>query len=209
MDKIELHQVTKKYRKDSIFRNLDFQFLKNKSYVIQGPNGSGKSTLLKLCASYITPTAGEVVYYDGDKKLPLDAVHKYITIAAPYMELPEEFTPVEILDFHLGFKSLYNSMSTDDFLELINLSDAANKPLNNFSSGMKQRLKLGLAIVSQSDLLLLDEPTINLDSQGVELYKSQIKNYGNDRIIIICSNNIEDEYAFCDVALNVMDYKKR
>jgi ABC-type multidrug transport system ATPase subunit len=155
------------------------------------------------------PTAGEVVYYDGDEKLPLDAVHKYITIAAPYMELPEEFTPVEILDFHLGFKSFYNSMSADDFLELINLSDAANKPLNNFSSGMKQRLKLGLAIVSQSDLLLLDEPTINLDSQGVELYKSLIKNYGNDRIIIVCSNNIEDEYAFCDVTLNVMDYKKR
>jgi ABC-type multidrug transport system ATPase subunit len=209
LDKIELHQVAKKYRKDIIFRNLDFQFLKNKSYVIQGPNGSGKSTLLKLCASYITPTSGEVTYYNGNEKLPLDVVHKYITIAAPYMELPEEFTPLEILDFHLGFKNFRNALGKDEFLEMINLSDAKNKPLNNFSSGMKQRLKLGLAIVSQSDLLLLDEPVINLDSQGVELYKNLIRDYGDDRIIIVCSNNIKEEYDFCDISLNVMDYKKR
>ena len=206
--RIELKQIGKRYRKDWIFRNVDFEFQSNKSYVIQGPNGSGKSTFLKLCASYLLPTKGSIEFNIDGKEVLENEISSHITIAAPYMELPEEFTPLEILDFHLGFKSFYDNISKADFLQLIDLHHAKDKPLNKFSSGMKQRMKLGLAIASQSEMLFLDEPTINLDAKGIALYKELIQRYHKDRIIMVCSNNIKDEFDFCEVAINVADYKK-
>lgn len=208
MDKISLRKAGKRYKKDWIFKDMDFEFLKGKSYVILGPNGSGKSTLLKMVASYLGPTKGEIQFLNQEEEIPLDKVQQYITMATPYMELPEEFTPDEILDFHLGFKQFYGGMSKEEFLDLIYLTDAKEKAVSMFSSGMKQRLKLGLAIASESDLLLLDEPTINLDQKGVDLYRHLMDKYGHNRIIVVCSNNIKEEYDFCDVSINVMDYKK-
>ena len=206
--RIELKQIGKRYRKDWIFRNVDFEFQSNNSYVIQGPNGSGKSTFLKLCASYLLPTKGSIKYFMDENEIDENEIHNHITIAAPYMELPEEFTPLEILDFHLGFKSFYNNLSQKDFLNLIDLHHAKDKPLNKFSSGMKQRMKLGLAIASQSEMLFLDEPTINLDAKGIALYKELIQRYHKDRVIMVCSNNIKDEFDFCEETINVMDFKK-
>jgi len=205
--RIELKQIGKRYRKDWIFRNVDLVFQSNKSYVIQGPNGSGKSTFLKLCASYLSPTKGSVNFFVNNKEIAENDISGHITLAAPYMELPEEFTPLEILDFHLGFKRFYDDLSKTDFLNLIDLHHAKDKPLNKFSSGMKQRMKLGLAIISQSEMLFLDEPAINLDAKGIELYKSLIEKYHHDRIILVCSNNIKDEFEFCDKAIDVSDYK--
>jgi len=207
LGKLVLEKAGKKFRKEWIFRNLDYSFEENKSYVILGPNGSGKSTLLKLCASYITPTEGLVKYIENENEISQDFIHQHITMATPYMELPEEFTPLEILDFHLGFKTFYNSMSKSEFLELVNLVDAKDKPLNKFSSGMKQRFKIGLAIVSKSDMLFLDEPVINLDAAGISLYRNLITEFNKDRIIIICSNNIEAEFDFCDSQINVEHFK--
>ena len=206
--RIELKQIGKRYRKDWIFRKVDFNFQSGKSYVIQGPNGSGKSTFLKLCASYLLPTKGSIKYFIDDSEIAENEIHNHITIAAPYMELPEEFSPLEILNFHMGFKSFYDNLTQKDFLNLIDLHHAKDKPLNKFSSGMKQRMKLGLAIASKSEILFLDEPTINLDANGIALYKELINRYAKDRIVLVCSNNIKDEFDFCEVNINVMDYKK-
>lgn len=207
MDKITLSKIGKRYKKDWIFRDFTHDFSINNAYVIQGSNGSGKSTLLKICASYLSPTLGEIKYYNDNQEISTSDIHKHISIAAPYMELPEEFTPLEILDFHLGFKHLYDQMSKEDFLKYIGLENSSNKPVNKFSSGMKQRMKLGLAILSKSNLLMLDEPAINLDSAGIDLYHKMINQFGRDRIIIVCSNNIREEFSFCQTAINVNDYK--
>lgn len=208
MDKITLTNIGKRYKKDWIFRDFSHEFIADNAYVVQGSNGSGKSTLLKIIASYLSPTLGELHYLNGNEEINQAEIHKHITIAAPYMELPEEFTPMEILNFHLGFKSLYNNMTKENFIEFIGLTASANKPVNKFSSGMKQRMKLGLAILSQSNLLLLDEPAINLDSNGIDLYHRMINEFGKNRIIIVCSNNISEEFSFCQTAINVNDYKK-
>lgn len=208
MNRIELQQIGKKYRKDWIFRDVNITFESNKSYVIQGPNGSGKSTFLKLCSSYLLPTKGMITHIVENREIPENEIFNHITIAAPYMELPEEFSPLEILDFHMGFKTFYEDMTKTDFLKLIDLHHAKDKPLNKFSSGMKQRMKLGLAIASQSEMLFLDEPTINLDSNGIKLYKELIHRFHKDRIILVCSNNIKDEFDFCEEAFNIADYKK-
>lgn len=207
MDKIVFSGIGKRYKKDWVLRDFSYEFVANKAYVIQGSNGSGKSTLLKIIASYLSPTLGKIDYIIDNHNIDSNQIHQHLTIAAPYMELPEEFTPKEILDFHLGFKLLYGKMNKSEFLEYIDLKNAEDKPVNKFSSGMKQRLKLGLAILSKSELLLLDEPTINLDSAGIELYHKMIRDFSANRIIIVCSNNIKEEFSFCEASINVNDYK--
>ncbi|MBN2747203.1 MAG: ATP-binding cassette domain-containing protein [Bacteroidales bacterium] len=207
MDKIILDNIGKRFKKDWIFNNLSYTFHANKSYAIQGSNGSGKSTLLKIVAAYLDPTLGTVSYFSSNQPIDSQLIHSSLTLAAPYMELPEEFTPIEIVKFHLGFKSFYNDISVDTFLKIVQLDKESHKTVNQFSSGMKQRLKLGLAILSKSDLLLLDEPTINLDANGINLFQEWIKKYSSNRIIIICSNNIREEIEFCHDVINVNNFK--
>jgi len=207
VDKIILDNIGKRFKKDWIFNNLSYTFHANQSYAVQGSNGSGKSTLLKIVAAYLDPTVGSVSYFASNQQIENQLIHTSITLAAPYMELPEEFTPVEIVKFHLGFKNFIDEMSIAEFLKTVQLDKESHKTVNQFSSGMKQRLKLGLAILSKSDLLLLDEPTINLDANGISLYQQWIKKYASKRIILICSNNIKEEIEFCDSFINVNDFK--
>lgn len=209
MDKIILENTAKRYAKEWIFRNLSYTFEKNNAYVILGSNGSGKSTFLQVVASVLTPSKGKLSYIDDGVELPDEKIYQHITLSAPYMELPEEFTLSEVIDFHLNFKKLYDGIDKNKFIEICYLEQAKDKIIRNFSSGMKQRLKLGLAILSKSDALFLDEPNSNLDKKGIEWYKELISEYKNDRIVVVCSNNIESEFFFCNTKIQIEDYKTK
>ncbi len=209
VDKIVLENTSKRYIKEWVFRNFSYTLFSNNAYVILGSNGSGKSTLLQIIASVLTPSKGSVVFHNADNKIDPERIYKHISIASPYMELPEEFTLAEVVDFHLKLKSFYQNIDRDEFLKICYLDQWKNKIVRNFSSGMKQRLKLGLAIISKSDALFLDEPSSNLDQKGIEWYKKLIDKYRQNRIVVVCSNNIPDEFYFCNEQINIEDYKKR
>lgn len=200
---VTLKDISKKYNKEWLFKNLDYTFNINESYAITGFNGSGKSTLLQIIAGFVLSTEGKIFV---DEKETNDTFYQNISIAAPYLELIEEMTATEFLQFHLQFKSTINSTSISQILAEVQLSNAANKQIRYFSSGMKQRLKLAQAFFSKSSILLLDEPTSNLDKQGISLYHQLIKSYTQNRLVIICSND-ENEYLFCNHILNINNYK--
>lgn len=200
---LKLKDISKKYNKEWLFKNLDYTFNINESYAITGLNGSGKSTLLQIIAGFVLSTEGKIFV---DEKETNDTFYQNISIAAPYLELIEEMTAAEFLQFHLQFKSTINSTSISQILAEVQLSNAANKQIRYFSSGMKQRLKLAQAFFSKSSILLLDEPTSNLDKQGISLYHQLIKSYTQNRLVIICSND-ENEYSFCKHILNINNYK--
>ncbi len=209
LDKITLEATSKRYIKEWVFRNLSYTFERNQAYVILGSNGSGKSTLLQVAASVLSPSTGKVSYYLNGEELPEEARYKHISLATPYMELPEEFTLSKVIDFHLKFKSFYSGIDKEKFIEICYLTEAKDKIVRNFSSGMKQRLKLGLAILSESSTLFLDEPSSNLDEKGIEWFGELIEQYKEDRIIIVCSNNIVKEYFFCQQQVQIEDFKNR
>ena len=209
MDKIVLNNTAKRYVKEWVFRNLSYTVEKNNAYVILGSNGSGKSTLLQVVSSVLSPSKGKLTYYQDTKELEEIELYKHISLATPYMELPEEFTLHEVVDFHLKLKSFYPSITKEKFIEICYLTEAKDKIVRNFSSGMKQRLKLGLAILSQSSALFLDEPTSNLDQTGIKWFGDLIKKYKQDRIVVVCSNNIASEYFFCEHQIIMDDYKKK
>lgn len=198
---IHLENIGKKFNKDWIFRNVNTTFNLNETYAITGSNGSGKSTLLQIILGFIEPTEGLIKVEFNEKEIKSNQLSTF-SIAAPYVELIEEMTALEFLKFHLKFKSIINNYSCEDVLNKVQLSKAKDKQIRFFSSGMKQRLKLAQAFFSDTSVLLLDEPCSNLDKQGIDLYHQLIKNYSNNRLVIICSND-EQEYSFCSEILDL------
>ncbi len=153
-------------------------------------------------------TEGELNFKSGDYSISMDDVYKHLVISAPYLELPEEFTLEEFLRFHFSFKKLDSPVPFGELVELLHLKNAVNKPISLFSSGMKQRLKLGICFFSQSPLVLLDEPTSNLDEKGIQWYRNLIADFGKSKCLLIASNDSR-EYDFCEQILCLEDYKRQ
>ncbi|QCK14406.1 ABC transporter ATP-binding protein [Mangrovivirga cuniculi] len=205
--KISCKSISKKYLRQWIFRGLSYTFESGKSYAITGNNGSGKSTLIKILSGSVLPTKGKVDYIQEDGNIISDdKVFEKIVYAAPYFDLIEEFTLLEALEFHFSFKPVVRNLDLMRLPEKMLLDGAQNKAIKHFSSGMKQRLKLGLAFYSDVPVMFLDEPCSNLDETGINWYKEEILKIHNERLIIVSSNQ-KFEYEFVDFVLNVMDYK--
>ena len=202
--RIKVQGVGKKFGHNWIFRNINFDFDKGKSYAITGNNGSGKTTLLKILAGILPLSVGEIKYESKDKSIKPDDFFNYITIAGPYTELIEEFTLIEVLQFYVQFKSI--QITQKELLDITNFNDVKNLPVRFFSSGMKQKLKLALAMYSVSEVVFLDEPTSNFDKENTSWYLDNIENATLDKILIICSNQ-QYEYSFCHKVLNVNMFK--
>lgn len=203
---IKLENIGKKFRNEWIFKNLDFHFKTGTKYAITGHNGSGKSTLLNVLSGVIPPNKGTVSFQKGDLKIEDDQMYKHISFTAPYIELIEEFTLLELIDFHTSFKSFITGYNQEVFLTQTYLTEHKTKPIKQFSSGMKQRLKLGLSFFTESAILFLDEPTTNLDEAGIQWYLSNVNELAADRLVIISSND-KREFAFCDETLDITAYK--
>ena len=201
---IILDKAGKRFNRDWVFRNFSFNFQQGEKYAIIGPNGSGKSTLLQVLCGSMNATEGSVQFELNNRQLALDEVYKYISMVAPYLELIEEMTATEFLMFHSIFKKLI--LPVDEILVIIGLNQTKSKQIRNFSSGMKQRIKLSQAIFSDSPVLLLDEPCTNLDAPGYELYNRLINDYCGDKLVIVSSND-SNEYSFCEEKINIMNYK--
>jgi ABC-type multidrug transport system ATPase subunit len=207
LDKIVLSDAGKRFNREWIYRHCNYELLVGRAYAITGPNGSGKSTLLQAIAGSMQLSEGAIVWNDQQEiNIDGEQIYKQLAIAAPYLELIEEMTAKEFLEFHEQFKPLIASVSIDEILSLIGLEKAVGKQIRYFSSGMKQRVKLAQAIFSDVPLLLLDEPCTNLDASGYALYHSLIKNYCMHKLIVVSSND-EQEFNFCDQVVKIMDYK--
>lgn len=204
---IVVDRIGKKFVREWIIRGATFELQTGQSYVFVGPNGSGKSTCLQLLTGMFPVSEGTIKYVgDSGKEIGVDDWYKYLVIAAPYMELVEEFTLREHIEFHMTFKPFKNNMSVEDFEKFIQLPHATNKFVRHFSSGMKQRLKLGLAFMSDVPIVFLDEPTSNLDAQGIDWYLENVSALNKNQIVILGSNVVQ-EYEFCENIVSVSAFK--
>lgn len=204
--KISLVNAGKRFNREWIFRNTDVEFSSSNSYAITGPNGSGKSTILQCIGGMLQLSEGSIQIQKNNKLLTNEEAYKHISFCAPYLDVIEEMTLIEFLEFHNQFKSLIKNFSITDIIEEVGLKEAINKQIRYYSSGMKQRVKLAQAIFSDVSILLLDEPCSNLDLKGIDLYHSLIEKYCKERVVIVCSND-EVEYSFANQRINVLDYK--
>ena len=201
-----LSDAGKRFNRDWIFRHFNYTFETGQSYAITGPNGSGKSTLLQALSGGMYINEGKIEYRISNKERKNEEVYRDVSICAPYLEVVEEMTLKEFLEFHNGFKPFLEGVTTDSIITAIGLEKAVNKQIRFYSSGMKQRVKLAQCIFSDTAIVLLDEPCTNLDAAGIELYHSLITAYCKDRLLVVSSND-EVEYKFCGERINMGDYK--
>jgi len=141
---IQLEQTGKKYNREWIFRGLSHTFIAGKKYAITGPNGSGKSTLLQTIAGSTALSEGSILYSVAGNDLAPENAFTQLSICAPYLTLIEEMTALEFLAFHESFKSFMPGITPSTILETIGLTDAANKQIRYYSSGMKQLCTLSI-----------------------------------------------------------------
>ena len=204
---IQVTAASKRFNTEWIFSNLNFSFTTGQHYALIGNNGSGKSTLLQIIAGYIGLTKGGIQWIStSNETIDSTNIFQYISIATPYLELVEEFTALEQIIFHQQFKPLQNGLEPIELLEKIGLRNAAKKQIRNFSSGMKQRLKLALAIFDQAPILLLDEPCSNLDQEGIQTYHQLMQKYAMHKLVIVASNDPQ-EFQFCSQQLSLSNFK--
>ena len=212
---IYLSDAGKRFNRDWIFRHFTYNFESGQSYAITGSNGSGKSTLLQSLSGGMMLSEGSIKYEAGSTKsevrstkseISTEKIYTQVSICAPYLEVIEEMTLREFLDFHHSFKPFLPAITTDIIIAALGLEKAENKQIRYYSSGMKQRVKLAQCIFSDTAIVLLDEPCTNLDADGIALYHRLIAEFCKDRLVVVSSND-EVEYQFCEEKLNIMDWK--
>jgi len=204
---IYLDGIGKKFNTEWIFRNVSLELLSGETCAILGRNGSGKSTLLQIIAGSIHPTTGRIRYEYKGKEIPDQIIFRQLAMVAPYLEIIEDFTLDEMLDFHFSFKPYLKGINAGHIKDILGLNVRKSKPIRQYSSGMKQRVKLALAFFSDVPLLLLDEPVMNLDKAGIDWYLQLVKEYAGKRSLLICSNQHAQESAFAVKTISIEDFK--
>lgn len=202
---INLNGVSKRFKRDWIFRSISYQFNPGSRTALLGSNGSGKSTLLKIIAGYVGSTEGTITWKSDEQTLEEQQWHQHISLAAPYLECILEYSLKESIDFHFSLKNKRTDIDINEVLEKSGLANHLHKNISQFSSGMMQRLKLILALGSDVDVYLLDEPCSNLDDAGIEWYQNLVNGLPDNKTVIVASNT-KVEYYFCEDKITVSDF---
>lgn len=190
---VYLQNLSKSFEGKWVFRDLSYSFNTGGFYAITGPNGSGKSTLLKIIAGYLTPTKGSIDFYEANNSIPSESLFRYLSLAAPFCEFPEELTFPELITFYQNFKALSPGVSQSRLIDLFSYQKKISLPLSQYSSGMLQRTKILLALASDTPLIILDEPTSFLDLQGKEWFKELLGTFRTPEKLIVMATNMEEE----------------
>ncbi len=191
--RIEVDGITKTFGDRKVLKDINFAISAPNSVGITGHNGSGKSTLMKILAQIISPTRGKVTVKLDEKPLPEDRHLEVIKMVAPEMALYEMLSAYENLQFFAKLASVPMPRSEQDrLLALMGLAGRGDDMVGAYSSGMKQRLKYAVALLANPDILLLDEPTSNLDDEGKAIVIDIMAKQQQDKILIIATNEHED-----------------
>lgn len=201
--RITLQQVSKSFGRETVIKDVDRVFEPGSRTAILGPNGSGKSTLLQLIGGFSIPTKGMVVHELNGEVIEQEHVYRRVSIAAPYMSLYEELSLREAIASHRRFKPLRGNLAVEEVARIALLEKHLDKPVRDFSSGMKQRLKLALAVLSDTSLLLLDEPTSNLDANGSAWFRELLEKNIAARTLVVASNRQAEETFACSASVDV------
>lgn len=195
---IALTDATKQFNGKTVFEKLNLELAVGDAIAITGPNGSGKSTLIKTISGYAQLSSGSISWISTNGPIEAGDLYKECALAAPYLDLFDDFTLKENVGIYSDLKGFRNQMNPEAVIRFMQLEHAADKKFKAFSSGMKQRTRLALAICSQACILLLDEPLSNLDANGYAWYKEHTSGNLCDRIVVVGSNIEGTETHFCN-----------
>lgn len=198
-------QIAKTFNRRTIFRNISFSIGARQTLLITGRNGSGKSTLVKIISNVLSPTEGTVRVTTGGESQERAVHSSLIGLVSPYLQLYEEFTAEENLRYALSIRGrTADRARIHDLLRMVFLFERKDDPVRTFSSGMKQRMKYAFALVHTPPILILDEPTSNLDAEGIGMVKEILARHVQEGILVVATNDLTDVEHYDErVDLNV------
>lgn len=200
-----IESVSKEFNRRIIFENISFSLSQQNSLAITGRNGSGKSTLAKILCGLLAPTKGKISLFKNEKEIPAADIHRHVGLVSPYITMYDEFSGMENL---LVFAHIRNLGSTADgdperLLRQFGIYERRNDEVRTYSSGMKQRLKYAAALLHHPEILILDEPTANLDEEGAATVHKLMRTQTGVGILIIATNDAKDlKFAESNIDLN-------
>lgn len=172
---------------------------------VAGWNGSGKSTLLRIIAGLVKPSAGQVEMFFNKEPIPRESRRGFVGMVAPALSLYDELTGLENMEFFCRVRGVArNRNDCLDIIDRVGLTEHATKMCRDYSSGLKQRLKLAQALLHKPPLLLLDEPGCNLDSQGIKVVEEIISNQRQLGMTVIASNE-KREVGYAGKVVNLSE----
>ena len=199
--------VNKTFGRRLIFKDISFKLNSSTIFGISGPNGSGKSTLVKIIANIISPSSGKLIHNFNGTEIKPENLHNHIGLVSPYLVLYDEFTAYENLNYFSEIRGIpFNKGRVDDLLNKFLLFNRKEDLVKTYSSGMKQRLKFIFALMHSPQLIILDEPTSNLDDEGKEVVYELVKEEGSNNIVIIASNEKTD-LSLCNETIDLKNHK--
>ena len=200
---LKLSQVGKYYATTLLFKNISFALQPGEILAIAGWNGSGKSTLLRIIAGLVRPSMGHVEMLFKGQPVPKESKRQFVGMVAPALSLYDELTALENMEFFSRVRGLsYDRKRCLETMDGVGLTEHSRKICRNYSSGMKQRLKLAQALLHNPPLLLLDEPGCNLDSRGIEVVEEITRKQRQKGMTVIASNE-KRELDYADRVINL------
>lgn len=207
MSVINVIGVGKSFYRQWLFKNTNFNFdiSLGSAYALLGNNGSGKSTFLLMLAGQITPTEGSIDWEINGNMIAENDRFRHYSLSSPAMELPEELNLSEWFAFLQKVKGMQAHVTLDYIAEICGFTQKTLlKPIGNYSSGMKQRVKLCGNLLSDTHVSFLDEPLSNLDTSGILLYQKLINQQRQHKVIFVASNDPK-EYEFVENKFEILD----
>ncbi len=196
-------KLVKRFGNFLVLKNISFNVKNGAALAITGPNGAGKTTLVKILCNLMAPTRGSVVYRNNGQTIAREEVFKYIGLVGPYLQLYQELTAQENIDFFARMRNLKEYQTkVKNLLSIFNLTGRENDPVKTYSSGMQQRLKYICALLHDPLVLFVDEPRSNLDQKGIEAVYTILQEHKKKNILVISTNDQED-LALADEIINV------
>lgn len=205
MTSLTVQNIRKQFNRRIIFDNVSFEVIRGEVFGITGRNGSGKSTLLKIIAGVLAPTKGTVTLMRDDNRIPSEVTYRSVGYHAPYLQLFEEFSAVENIQFFARIRDIkLDRADIESLLRKVGLPTDRKDAIRGYSSGMKQRMKLIFAILHSPEFLFLDEPTTNLDADGISIVYSIVEEHRNRGCVVIATND-QSDIEQCDRSFNLND----
>lgn len=200
MTRLEAKGIGKRFHRNWVFKNVNLSLEKGERLLLTGSNGAGKSTLMRMLAGQLSPSQGTVEFFRDDKKVEPENWYRHFSWSGPYMDLYPDLSLQETFRMHFSFRKPL--LSIEAAISLLRLDAHLSKELRHFSSGMLHRVKVGLAIFSESDVLLLDEATTNMDKENGALVWDLVQEYQAGRALVWASNK-ETEFDWFDLRLDL------
>ncbi|MDQ3017964.1 MAG: ATP-binding cassette domain-containing protein [Bacteroidota bacterium] len=202
---LSIQKLSKAFNQKKIFTDLSFDIQSGSRFAITGPNGSGKSTLLKILSGGALPSFGQILYKQANKVFSGEEIFRHVHFVAPYNTVIEELSLEELFKLHKRLGMLQSFQHFNEWASMLEYSFNSSQQIKMFSSGMKQRVKLGLAILDDRPLIFLDEPGSNLDIKGKEWLASLVNQKKDSQTLIIASND-SAEIALCQQSIDLVTH---